>query len=299
MSSSIGFEKRMISSRGAELATYSLGRGSPVLFLHGGPGDTHHYMRRMAEPLIDSHRCIFFDQRGTGASKVNVREPNSFSVSDMVLDLEAIQDAYEAKGAALVGHSWGAMYGLLACMKSPERYSRAALLNMGPVTDEFGELYSQKFFRSMTETDRSQWDHLRSERNEARDRGHVERVNELDRDLMKLRVKLWIFDSRLHESYLKDYFLDPPPDREVNSWVWTSFQKEFEFAKVERATTPIWLLAGGFDATPLEQFQKLVTTLKFAQFNVMDACGHVPWFEKPNEFYTMLKRFLAGEVPVA
>jgi len=32
-----------------DLAVYSFGSGPPVIFLHGGPGDTHDYMKRMAE----------------------------------------------------------------------------------------------------------------------------------------------------------------------------------------------------------------------------------------------------------
>ena len=49
-----------VSVFGGELAIYREGQGEPVIFLHGGPGDTHHYMKRMAEPLYRSGSKISF-----------------------------------------------------------------------------------------------------------------------------------------------------------------------------------------------------------------------------------------------
>ena len=46
----------------------TLGRGEPILFLHGGPGLPHGYLLPWMEPLARSHRLVFFDQRGVGRS---------------------------------------------------------------------------------------------------------------------------------------------------------------------------------------------------------------------------------------
>lgn len=286
---------RYIQSSGVTLATYTYGKGSPVIFLHGGPGDTHHYMKRMAEPLFDNFQCIFFDQRGTGDSKIENRAENQLTLDLMIEDLHAVQNYYSSGPVQLVGHSWGAMYGLFACMKSPERFSGAALLNMGPL-DSANELKSsENLLNALNSSEKNRWTEIRKRRNFARDNGDINSVLEADKELMYLRVKSWIFDPDLHETFLKDYFQDPPPDREVNKWVWNSLDGWFKWEQVKSVSTPIWLCVGGNDSTPIEQAQLLKDKLPQAQLSVYENCGHIPWLEHPEKFYADLKSFLKGK----
>ncbi len=221
-------EKR-IAIAGGELAVFVEGRGEPVIFLHGGPGDTHHYMRRMAKPLFAAdqsalktrggYRCIFFDQRGTGGSKVDQRRRENFQMDVLFDDLERVRKKFTDGPIRLVGHSWGAMYGLYACMNAPERFSHAALLNMGPLDSEMEKLCGEALLEAMGPVDHQNWRDLRAIRNAARDSKDVAKVEDCDRQMMKLRVKSWIFDPKLHDTFLVDYFQDPPPDREVNKMI--------------------------------------------------------------------------------
>lgn len=288
-----------VSVFGGELAVYREGHGEPVIFLHGGPGDTHHYMKRMAEPLCkpgskNQFQCIFFDQRGTGASRIEDRSPDNFSVEVLLDDLDRVRRKITSGPVRLVGHSWGAMYGLYACMQTPENYSHAALLNMGPLDSEMERLYSEELLRSMGASDKEAWQGLRLRRNTARDLGDKETVEDCDRQMMHLRVKSWIFDPHLHELFLKDYFQDPPPDREVNKLIWEAQASWFKWENVARATSKIWLLAGRHDATPIVQFNRLVSLLPNAELSNFEECGHIPWFEKPDLFYRELNRFAAS-----
>jgi proline iminopeptidase len=275
---------------GGELAVFSLGRGEPVIFLHGGPGDTHHYMKRMAEPLFSesskpSFQCIFFDQRGTGASKLNRRSRDSFLPELLFDDLDRVRRKFTRGPIRLVGHSWGAMYGLYACMHAPEMYSHAALLNMGPLDSEMERLSGEALLKAMGTSDHLTWSTLRARRNAARENADIETVEACDREMMSLRVKSWIFDSKLRESFLIDYFQDPPPDREVNKFIWEAQAGWFNWEDVSRATSKIWLLAGRHDATPLSQFDRLSDRLPNSRLTVYEKCGHIPWFERPELFY--------------
>lgn len=274
------------------LATWSVGTGRPLIFLHGGPGDTHHYMKRMAEPLFEKFQCIFFDQRGTGLSVVESREPHQFRLELMLEDLLAVKRAYTSDPALLVGHSWGAMYGLFACMTSPKEFERAALLNMGPLDAETGLKTSERLLSALTAEERVEWTDLRKRRNAARDAGGSDEVLECDRRLMYLRVKSWIFDSKLHEAFLTEYFQDPPPDREVNKWVWDSLGNWFSWDRVQMASAPIWLFAGENDSVPLAQAHRLNTLLPKSKLSIFEKCGHIPWMEHPKEFYSKLQDFL-------
>ncbi len=277
---------------GGNLATWSEGKGCPVIFLHGGPGDTHQYMKRMAAPLFDKYQCIFFDQRGTGLSEIKNREPSQFRLELMLEDLLAVKNAYTSEPALLVGHSWGAMYGLFACMHTPEHFEQAALLNMGPLDTEAGVKTSENLLSALTGDEREIWAQLRKRRNIARDAGNSDEVMECDRLMMKLRVKSWIFDPNIHEAFLNDYFLDPPPDREVNKWVWESQEDWFSWHRVKDATMPVWLCVGESDSVPVSQARRLNDLLPNSTLSIFEKCGHIPWMEHPSRFYSELQEFL-------
>lgn len=275
---------------GGELAVFSHGQGEPVIFLHGGPGDTHHYMKRMAEPLFSEtskhgFQCIFFDQRGTGDSKLRLRSRENFLPELLFDDLDRVRRKFTSGPIRLVGHSWGAMYGLYACMHAPEKYSHAALLNMGPLDSEMERLSGEALVNAMGPRDHQTWAELRAKRNAARDERDTETVEACDREMMSLRVKSWIFSPELRESFLLDYFQDPPPDREVNKFIWEAQADWFKWEAVSRASSKIWLLAGRHDAIPLSQFDRLSAKLPNSRLTVYEKCGHIPWFEKPEAFY--------------
>lgn len=281
-----------IPVEGGHLFAETVGSGPSVIFLHGGPGDTHHYMKRMAEPLFDRFRCIFFDQRGTGGSDDFARRPESFGLPVLLKDLESVQDHFQTGPAALVGHSWGAMYGLLACVRAPARFPKAALISMGPLDDEAGRAVAAHLQEALDPQEKEEWNRLRRERNEARDRGDLETVRRADREIMSLRVKTWIFNPALRSAYLEDYFRDPPPDRDVNKWIWDSFTGSFRWDDLHPVPARVWLATGAEDSTPITQAHRVSSLLGNAEVRVFERCGHLPWFEHPDSFYAALGAFL-------
>ncbi|HYQ80982.1 MAG TPA: alpha/beta fold hydrolase, partial [Anaeromyxobacteraceae bacterium] len=46
-----------------------VGRGPPLVILHGGPGASHEYFLPWLLPLARTHRLVFLDQRGSGKSE--------------------------------------------------------------------------------------------------------------------------------------------------------------------------------------------------------------------------------------
>lgn len=277
-----------------KLATFSIGEGPAILFLHGGPGDTHHYMARMAEPLYKDFRCIFFDQRGTGLSDQFARRSESFSIDALLSDLLAIKSHFKLERPALLGHSWGAMYALFACVDKPGEWSRAGLLSMGPLDSEMGEATAQHLESTLSETERSEWRSLRAMRNLARDRGDLTAVQSADRRLMQLRVKAWVFNPDLRATFLAEYFQDPPPDREVHTWIWQNAEPWFSWSALERVEADLWICTGKNDSVPIAQSERIVRQVPGAKLSVLDQCGHMPWLEHPEVFYSLLRSFFSS-----
>ncbi len=110
---------------------YTQGTGLPLLFVSGGPGDSHHYMRQAAEPFLDDFYCILYDQRGTGKS--SCQDPASVTVGALLLDLRSLQEHLEVPRIRIVGHSWGATLGLLYALEDPDRVSHLVLAGLGPI----------------------------------------------------------------------------------------------------------------------------------------------------------------------
>lgn len=115
--------------------------GSPVVWLHGGPGSgTGPGARRLLDP--SRHLGVLVDQRGSGRS-VAPRDPASpedphltdlaaNTTDHLVADLERLREHVGVDRWVVAGGSWGSTLGLVYAQRHPERV-RALVL--APVTD--------------------------------------------------------------------------------------------------------------------------------------------------------------------
>jgi len=94
-----------------------MGRGEPVLFLHGGPGLPYGYLLPWMQPLARSHRLVFFDQRGVGRS--DKPEDGSYSVADIARDVDALRRSLRLGKVHLFGFSWGGALALEVAIRYP------------------------------------------------------------------------------------------------------------------------------------------------------------------------------------
>ena len=93
-------------------------KGTPVVFLHGGPGGgmIPNY-RRYFDPK--KWRIILFDQRGCGKS-TPFAEIKENSTWDLVSDIEKLRNKLEIKTWSVFGGSWGSTLALSYAIKHPE-----------------------------------------------------------------------------------------------------------------------------------------------------------------------------------
>jgi proline iminopeptidase len=85
--------------------------GTPVVFIHGGPGDgTRPTNRRFYDPV--SYRIILYDQRGAGRSipAANIRDNTTQHLID---DLERLRVHLGIDRWVVTGGSWGSCLGVL------------------------------------------------------------------------------------------------------------------------------------------------------------------------------------------
>jgi proline iminopeptidase len=78
--------------------------GTPVVFLHGGPGEGSQTFARYAGPALEPHlRMIYLDQRGSGRSQ-RPKLASAYSIDRMVLDVEELRLQLRAQRIDIIGH---------------------------------------------------------------------------------------------------------------------------------------------------------------------------------------------------
>jgi sigma-B regulation protein RsbQ len=106
------------------------GAGPTMIFAHGFGCDQNMW-RLLAPRYAKRFRTITFDQVGSGQSDLGAYDPQKYdSLDGYASDVLEIIEEFGEGPVLFVGHSVGAMIGLLASLKAPERF--AAQLMVGP-----------------------------------------------------------------------------------------------------------------------------------------------------------------------
>ena len=150
-----------ISVGKASLYSREIGRGQPIIVLHGGPDFDHSYLLPDLDRLADAFRLIYYDQRGRGRSADQVL-PEEVTLTSDIDDLDKVRQHFHLESSALLGHSWGAVLALEYALRHPERVSHMILMNPAPASASdlavFRKAYAAEARRryGSTERDRGQ-----------------------------------------------------------------------------------------------------------------------------------------------
>lgn len=101
------------------------GHGTPVILLHGGPGNPSVYLKSL-EALGDERLVVRYDQLGAGYSDV-VHDTSLFNIPHFVEELELLRRQLALDRVHLYGHSWGATLALEYYRAHPEHVASLTL----------------------------------------------------------------------------------------------------------------------------------------------------------------------------
>src|SRR5206468_11738313 len=79
-------QEGFVDANGVFIYYESIGRGAPLVVLHGGPGASHDYLLPYLLPLARHHRVLFIDERGSGKSG-KLEDPSGYTIDYMVSDV--------------------------------------------------------------------------------------------------------------------------------------------------------------------------------------------------------------------
>jgi proline-specific peptidase len=121
----------------AKLFVTEIGQGSPVVFLHGGPGRDFHYIIDALRPQLGQHAFVLYDQRGSVLSPVPAGTESKLTMRQMVDDLEALRVALGHDRLVLFGHSFGSLLAMAYYRAYPSHVERMVLAgSLPPMMDK-------------------------------------------------------------------------------------------------------------------------------------------------------------------
>lgn len=121
------FRSGFVTRGGVKLHTASLGKGPPVVFVHGFPDFWWSWRSQMAA-VSRTHQAVALDQRGYNLSD-KPQGDAAYAMPELVQDVAAVIDSVGGR-AALVGHDWGGAVSWQVAGRFPEKVERLAILNL-------------------------------------------------------------------------------------------------------------------------------------------------------------------------
>jgi pimeloyl-ACP methyl ester carboxylesterase len=123
---------KQVGVNGIEITYQEQGKGAPVVFVHGNPGD-HRTWDGERDEIAEGHRFIAVDLRYFGTAPWP-DDGSKFSIATHAEDLASLIHALNAGPVTLVGWSYGGAVALVATVQHPELVSGLFLYEPGLAT---------------------------------------------------------------------------------------------------------------------------------------------------------------------
>jgi pimeloyl-ACP methyl ester carboxylesterase len=118
--------RRWVMLDGQPINVVELGKGPPLLFIHGLIGRWTHWVEQLTA-FADDHRVIAVDLPGFGDSPLPAA--GGISVPIFARTVERLLEALEISAAAVVGHSMGGFTAVELAINFPQRVERLVLVS--------------------------------------------------------------------------------------------------------------------------------------------------------------------------
>ena len=260
--------------------------GDYVLVLSGGPGEDIHSMQGIADELGKKYRCVMWEQRGTGRSKLPTYDSSTINLNAYIEDIEALRKQLHAQKFIVVGNSWGMILGLAYAGTHPDAVHAVVTIGSGPITFEYLGVFSDNQVARLGAAELEVRDFWKDPARESADsdRAAFERLRAATVAYFYDRKKALLMAAELDP---KDYNFHVPP-------AFLSAEGKYDFRpKLKTITAPVLLLQGRQDLAGEANIIEVQSLIKNSTLAFVDKCGHMPWLEQPEQTWKIVGDFLA------
>ena len=258
--------------RGAEL---------PVIAVNGGPGLSHVYMLEndMWEKVAAKRLVVFYDQRGTGASK-RVAAGASQGMEAQVADLEAVRAKLGLEKFALVGDSYGGLLAMAYAAAHPEHVAKMVLSDSAaPAWKDIVHLLPE-VFPDIEEEDA------------AAEKRLGEGTDAAAREGMRQHFRMIFYSPEKRDEYMAKMggLGFEPKVAEAVSKATAGIDLT---GKLAGFRMPVLVITGRYDVNvaPLTAW-RMAKAIPGAKLVFFEKSGHLPSYEEPEKYQEVLEGFL-------
>lgn len=262
----------------------------PLIVLHGGPGFDHTEMHPWLDPLSDTFRLIYVDQRGQGRS--DRVDPATLTLERFAQDVSALARALDLARYAMLGHSFGAFVALTHAIETGEAShyvisgGTASFSKTGKEIEENLERFEPAGLRE--EVQRS-W----ALEPQARTQADVERIWEMQAPFHFATSRCEAYERYMEASANAIYAPEVLAHFAANEYA-----IEYE-DQLGRVTRPTLIITGAHDRTCTPRAARdMQAGIADSELVVLPDAGHMSFVEQPGMYFTAVRDFFRRH-PVA
>jgi proline iminopeptidase len=292
-----------VDAHGALIYYTTVGRGAPLVIVHGGPGASHDYFLPYLLPLARTNKLIFIDERGSGRSE-KLEDVKQYTVENMAADVEAVRVSLGLGKISLLGHSYGGVLAQAYALKYPEHLSHLVLASTFASTKEMNQVLAT-IRENMPADKRAQLEAL--EKAGLFDKGATWEHGRYTNEYATLAWGDGYF-PRLYRTR-PDPNYDPGAQNTTTAWdlyreMWGSdgeFVIDGNLASVEyldRLSTikiPTLILAGDHDECDPAMSKEMNAKIAGSKLVILPNSGHMAFVDQPNLWNKSVADFLSGK----
>lgn len=281
-----------VPSGSARLYVREVGRGLPVVVLHGGPEFDHRYLVPELDVLADGSRLVYYDQRGRGRSFTGTRS-DDVTIDSEVDDLDRIRAWIGSGRMAVLGHSWGGVLAAEYAVRHPDRVSHLVFMNTAPLSYADKLFFQDALTKSRTPEERERMRALKAD--PAYQRGDA------DADLAYLRIHFRpavprpefvdVIVRRMRAFSPEGVVAARRIDRALDAGTWARADYDL-LQPLAKLGIPTLVLHGELDCVPVEIARRIALAIPHARLVTIPDCGHFTYFEEPERTRTAITEFL-------
>lgn len=273
---------------GTSLYYHMIGKGEPVIIIHGGPLLDQSYLYDHFKSLAKDHMLIFYDQRVSGKSSATA-DSTSLTIANMTNDIEAIREKLGLDQIHVIGHSWGGFLAAKFAGEHPTKVKSLILCDAMPPTQRLWQQEENEIAKQMTGYDSAARDAIMN-MEAFKNKSDVTLVD----SLMKISFRTQFVDltklAKLKVKLPKDYF----QRSKIFSYIGREFYSFDITEQLKRIIAPTLIIYG--DHEPALKISAPVYQSNISGSNVVTIkqSGHFPFIEQPEEFNKVVSEFWKG-----
>jgi len=276
-----------------------IGRGEPLIVLHGGPDFDHNYLLPDFDKLSDAFHLYYYDQRGRGLSAYPF-EPADVTIESDVEDVWRVMRSFHLSTGIIVGHSWGTLIALEFALRHPERVQKLVLMNPAPVNGKQRAVLVDAYRKLLGPDD--------LERQRAIVAGAAYKEGNPDTVAARYRIHFGHSFSRPADferlmAAMKQAFIDQGPlgilearaveDRLVaETWGDSTYDL---LPRLRTLDVPTLVIGADKDFIPVEIARQIAEAIPKARLVTLRDCGHFSYMECYADVRAALLDFVSGK----